>query len=391
MTIYLLTSQPKTKEAEAIEAKLKNIVPELRSIGKVDEIVAKITDPAEGKIIVIVVSPILAAGQIDDFINISTRYSKNIFFILVSNEISALNYKRLIRTEAADWVAASSPLQEISEIIQRQDTRNDSEHIASQAKAKPTIVSFLPSMGGVGNTTIALEVALHIKLAKASRNWKICYVDLDFQTSHVCDYLDIEARLQIREIIDQPERLDEQLFALFISHHSCGLDVFAAPRSKLDLCEINIDALDALFALILEKYEFIVLALPVPWFNWMVPTLTNSDAVIMTGINTIPCLRQMRSTLDAVLGAKVSSSKIAIVINRATQKLFGRIDRKEHVEAVLTEKNIFYVHEDPSALDRVNAGTPAALGDSGRRVKDFAKIGSFCAAIKQAAARKIAG
>src|SRR5262249_1050910 len=252
-----------------------------------------------------------------------------------------------------------------------------------RADVRPTVISFLPCMGGVGNTAIALEVALQIKLAKATGSWKICYLDLDFQTSHVCDYLDIEARLQIHEILDRPERLDEQLFELFISHHACGLDVFAAPRSKLDPCEINADALDPLLEMISEKYDFIVLDLPVPWFSWTALTLENSNAVVVTGINTIPCLRQMRATLDAVLETKAASSQVAVVMNRVTRRLVGGIERRGHVESVFPKETIFYVEENRGAADRVNTGTPAAL--AGTHAKDFAKIASFCTNVKQRA------
>ena len=287
MTIYLLISdsQENKSQIEAIEAKLKSIVPELRKIGKMEDIAAEISGKADTKITVIFVSPDLPDSGIDNIINVANRYHHRVFFILVSNEISGADYKRLIRSGGADWVAAKGSLQEIPELVYKKNIRAVA---SSQAISKPTVVSFLPCMGGVGNTTIALEVALYMKVAKATRSWKICYLDLDFQTSHVCDYLDIEARLQIQEILDRPERLDEQLFELFVSHHTSGLDVFAAPRSKLDPCEIDAAVLDPLFEMILEKYDYIVLDLPVPWFSWTIPTLENSDAVIITGLNTIP-------------------------------------------------------------------------------------------------------
>ena len=146
-----------------------------------------------------------------------------------------------MRSGGADWVAAKGSLQEIPELIYKKNYPTDAPLQAGQNDNRFVLAN---CMGGVGNTTIALETALRIKLAKASRSWKICYLDLDFQTSHVCDYLDIEARLQIHDILDRPERLDEQLFELFVSHHSSGLDVFAAPRSKLDPCEIDAAVLD---------------------------------------------------------------------------------------------------------------------------------------------------
>ena len=387
MTIYLLTSEPSKKNDQiaAIEAKLLNIIPELRKIEKIENIAAEISAKRDTKIFVIFVSPTLPGSGIDNLINIASRYRDRVFFILISNEISGADYKRLIRSGGADWIAAKGSLQEIPELIYKQNLPADK---APQTDIKPTIISFLPCMGGVGNTTIALEVALRIKLAKATRSWKTCYIDLDFQTSHVCDYLDIDARFQIHDILERPERLDEQLFELFVSHHACGLDVFAAPRSKLDPCEIDAAVLDPFLEMILEKYDYIVLDLPVSWFSWTVPTLESSDAIIMTGINTIPCLRQMKATLDEVVKTKVSSSQVAIVMNRVTHRLLGGIERRKHVESVFPNENIFYVAEHRDAVDRVNTGTPAALG--GDHAKDFAKLLSFCTTVRQTPKRETA-
>lgn len=380
MTIYLLIpdSPADNGQVKAIESKLVGIIPELRKIGKIEDIAAEISGKANAKIVVIFVSPDLPGAIVDNIVNVAIRYRHRLFMVLVSNEISGADYKRLIRSGGADWVAAKGSLQEIPELIYKQSLSVDA---AEQAVTKPTIVSFLPCMGGVGNTTIALEVALQIKLAKATRSWKVCYVDLDFQTSHVCDYLDIEARFQIQELLDRPERLDEQLFELFVNHHACGLDVIAAPRSKLDPCEIDAAVLDPLLEMILEKYDYIVLDLPVSWFSWTIPTLENSDAIIVTGINTIPCLRQMKATMDAVVKAKVSSSKVSIVMNRVTHRLIGGIERQGHVKSVFPNENIFYVEEDSRAVDRVNTGTPAALG--GSHTKYFSKLAAYCTTLRQ--------
>ena len=381
MTIYLLTSESSKKNDQigAIEAKLLTIIPELRKIEKIEDIAAEIGGKPDTKIVVIYVSPTLPGSGIDNIINIASRYRHRVFFVLVSNEISGADYKRLIRSGGADWVPAKGSLQEIPELIYKQNLPAS----APQTDIKPTVISFLPCMGGVGNTTIALEVALRIKLAKATRSWKTCYIDLDFQTSHVCDYLDIDARFQVHDILERPERLDEQLFDIFVSHHACGLDVFAAPRSKLDPCEIDAAVLDPFLDMIFEKYNYIVLDLPVSWFSWTVPTLESSDAIILTGINTIPCLRQMKATLDTVVKTKVSSSQVAIVMNRVRHRLLGGVEKRAHVESVFPHENIFYVGEHADAVDRVNTGTPAALG--GGHVKDFAKLVSFCTSLRQIA------
>lgn len=390
MITYLLAPDTTNPQNEAIEAKLRAILPELRHIKRIEDLAIEI-GRSEGKIVVIFLSPSLPPEGIQNFINISMRHRDRVFFILISNEISTNDYKRLIRSGGADWVSAGGSLQEIPEIIHRQSARRPTaESVSANEKSSPTILSFLPAMGGVGNSTVALEVALQIKLLKGRASPKVCYVDLDFQTSHVCDFLDIEARLQIQEIFEYPERLDEQLFELFISRHKTGLDVFAAPRSKLDPCEVNVAALDALLEMILERYDFIVLDLPVAWFGWTIPTLENSNAILVTGINTIPCLRQLRATLDAVLAAKTSSSEIAIVLNKVSRRLFGRIERQHHVKRVLGDQTVFYVSDDPSTTDRVNIGTPAALAGSGRNAKEFARLARFCVGLRKNAPQKMA-
>src|SRR5262249_7888351 len=144
------------------------------------------------------------------------------FFILISEDIAASDYKRLVRTGGADWVSAAAVPQEVLDIMSRQRSGIDAR---PASRGEPVVVCFAPSAGGVGNTTLTVEVASYLKSSKPTKHREICIVDLDFQSSHVCDHLDIEPRLQIQEISSSPERLDEQLFDIFVSRHASGLHV----------------------------------------------------------------------------------------------------------------------------------------------------------------------
>ena len=265
--------------------------------------------------------------------------------------------------------------------------------------AKPVAVSFVPSAGGVGNTTLALEAAIRLKTDKATRERRICIVDLDFQGSHVCDYLDLEPRLKIQEILDHPERLDAQLFEIFISRHASGLHVFAAPRSKLDLCDLNVSALDAFFSLASLRYDLILIDLPSIWFAWTEQIVSASDGVIVTGVNTIPRLRQAVETLAAVraVGKPLPAAaaapaqaqdqpkrEIAVAINRCRRLFIGRgMLHQHHVETVLGGEKIFFIGEEAMALESVNTGTPIGLAKTGGAfAKEIAALAAFCAGLK---------
>jgi pilus assembly protein CpaE len=288
-----------------------------------------------------------------------------------------------VRSGGADWVSASAPAQEILDIIVQRPARPEA---AVTAKTRPILVSFVPSAGGVGNSTLAIEVAIQMRRGNATANRRVCLVDLDFQTSHVCDYLDIEPRLHIEEISANPERLDNQLFEVFASHHDSGLDVFASPRSKFDTCGLDFAALDGLFGLISTRYDLIMIDFPLSWYSWTPKIIAASSGIIVSGVNSIPGLRQIAETLTTLRTTTDLFGEIRVAINNCERGLFGRVARRQHVASVLSGEQIFYVRNDSAALESINTGMPMALSHPRRGIsKDIAKMTAFCNGLTSAA------
>src|SRR4029079_11107655 len=97
------------------------------------------------------------------------------------------------------------------------------------------IYTFMPAVGGAGVTTLAIQTALLLLNSGASGRMSTCLVDLDFQHGACCDYLDIEPRLDLKEIEPRPERLDRQLLEIMLSRHASGLEVIAAPNQPAEM------------------------------------------------------------------------------------------------------------------------------------------------------------
>jgi hypothetical protein len=63
----------------------------------------------------------------------------------------------------------------------------------------------------------------------------------------------------------------------------------------------------------------------------------------------------------------------------------GGVRHRRHVETVLGDERVFYVSEEPVALESVNTGTPIGLNkSSGSFVKDIAALAAFCGGLKSA-------
>jgi pilus assembly protein CpaE len=388
MPVFLLQGNAKGADETAIERALRAAIPDLTGIASLDAAAAlRAKSAVREPVIVIVILPQADRACFDRLVEFSTRHASEAFLILIGDEISASDYKRLVRGGGADWASAKADPREVLDIIAR---RRRNEGSASSAYPRPAggravTVSFIPSAGGVGNTTLAVEAAAHLKTDKATRQRTICLVDLDFQTSHMCDYLDSEPRLHIAEFSSAPERLDEHLFESFRTRHDSGIDVFAAPRSKFSAESLNIHALDALLSMITVRYDLVLLVFPLPWFSWTAQIIAASDGVVVTGINTIPCLRQISETLALVRASGAAAPQVVIAVNRCERTLFGSIVRRNHAEMVLRDEQVFFIATRPEAAESVNMGVPMMLGPTAGKLRgELAPLANFCAQLRSA-------
>jgi pilus assembly protein CpaE len=381
MPIVLLSTDNDAARTAPIEERISDAIPNVVKIRAIEDITCEIAKGGDEITYVLFLAPANDVNYIDHVIRIAEKYRDSIFFIVISEDISGNDYKRLIRTGGAEWVSSNANPREIVDITNRQRAGTNT---ASEQRNKPSLISFVPSAGGVGNSTLAVEVAVHLTKSKAGAKQRVCLLDLDFQTSHVCDYLDIQPRLQIEEISNNPERLDNHLFEVFVSHHSSGIDVFASPRSKFDPCRLNFLALDGLFEMFSARYDLILIDFSTSWSSWTPKILAASQAVVVTGINSIPGLRQIGETLAVIRDLVEVPIELRVAINRCELGAFGRVVRRQHVERILQNESIFYVRNDPMILEAINTGTPSAISGPRRKFsKDIAKIARFCQTLQR--------
>jgi pilus assembly protein CpaE len=381
MQIYLWSAGANSETSRAIEHRMRAAISDLITISDIDDVLFRGSKRLNEPVFVTVFVPSNDRRLFVHLTELAERHQDWLFLILIGDDISIDDYKRLARTGGAEWVSTNAGPQEILDIISRRQTRLANAR-PERSPARSVAISFIPSAGGVGNTTLAVEAGIYLKTTKTTRAHSVCLIDLDFQCSNGCDYLDIEPRLQIQEISTNPERLDAQLFDIFVSHHISGLDVFAAPRTKFDYCNLAVSALDNLFTIAASRYDLILVDLPVTWFQWTSNVIAASDAALVVGLNTVPGLRQIAETLAAVRAIPNAPERVVVAVNRCQRRLVGRIARRQHVETALPSEQVLYVGEEPGAIESINVGTPMALKNSYRSIgKDIAALADFCASV----------
>lgn len=382
MPTYFLSTNHDPSRSSELERRIKQAIPDLLRISNLSDLESTLQVKTKGQVYVLIDAPTNTEKNIDDLIGIANRHRNSVLFVAISDDISATDYKRLVRSGGTDWVSTAGAPQEILDIINKR--HGSPVHKGETDSTEPVVIAFVPSAGGVGNSKLASEVGVWLKINKATKDRRVCLIDLDFQTSHVCAYLDLEPKLRIDVVAKNPERLDAHLFEILKSRHATGLDVVAAPRSKFDFNELTVATLDALFDMAATRYDLILIDLPLVWFPWTFDIITNADGLIVTGTNTIPCLHQIAETIAATRSNRTDAASIAIAINRCERSIFGSISRLQHVNHILGQEKVFFVRNDPSTMvDSINTGAPLFTGyRTSRAARDIGAVASHCAQLK---------
>ena len=118
MAIYLTQRGGDETRVDEIEGKLKSTIPDLKRVPSVEAIDPKAVNGAERSIVILAAASRMGPN-VDELIDAVRRSPRNLFFIVVGGDISASDYKRLIQSGNADWVAEVGLPHEIRDIVER--------------------------------------------------------------------------------------------------------------------------------------------------------------------------------------------------------------------------------------------------------------------------------
>jgi pilus assembly protein CpaE len=205
----------------------------------------------------------------------------------------------------------------------------------SAGTTEAQIYTFVPASGGVGLTTLAIETAMLLLKGDGSQKSSTCIVDLDFQHGSVCDYLDLEPRLDLDEIEPRPDRLDRQLLEVMMSQHSSGLQVIAAPSRPAEMRSFDFEVVTRLIDLVASHFDNVVIDVPRTWFAWTDSVLIGSNRLFLVTEMTVPGLKHARHLVNVIRERLVDGPRPEVIVNRFEQRLFGPGLRRADIEQAL--------------------------------------------------------
>jgi pilus assembly protein CpaE len=221
-------------------------------------------------------------------------------------------YREIVDAGASDYLVKPVTEKALASALARTEESTTS-HVADSAPQKKSRIAVIGSRGGVGASTLALNLAWIIG---EERRYKTALVDLDLEFGTVALSLDLEPTRGLREALENPARVD----GLFISSATAKLtehlSIMATEENLTSEVQFNPNAVDALFEALGRTHDAIVVDLPRPSYAVRRRVFeAASEIILVTELN----LSGLRDSLRLLRGIQevAPETPVIVVANRS--------------------------------------------------------------------------
>ena len=229
---------------------------------------------------------------------------------------------------------------------------------ASSADEPASVVAVFSPKGGVGRTTIAVNLAV----AAASLGRKVALVDASFQFGDVGVLLNLNPRNKsIGDLANELQTGEAESLDTFMITHSSGVRVLLAPPSPEQAELIGPMAVKKVLQRLRQDHELIVVDCPSSFNEPTLAVLDESDMILTVLSLEITSVKNMRLFLEVSEQLGYANEKIRLVLNRADSTLGIRVADVEHSIGRKVDHTI--VSDGRSVVYALNRGVPFFLSN----------------------------
>jgi pilus assembly protein CpaE len=207
---------------------------------------------------------------------IAQAKSREIRVILIAEDVTPASLHQLLRKGADEFVPYPLPEQELQYAIDRlnkpepeqaQPTRNPHQ-LHSGASREGAVIVCHGLAGGVGSTTMAVNLAWELAQLSDEETPSVCLIDLDLQHGTVSTYLDLPRREIVFEMLSETETMDEDIFSQAILSFEDKLQVLTAPADMVPLDIIGPEDVQRVIDMARSHFDYVIIDMPKTLVQW---------------------------------------------------------------------------------------------------------------------------
>ena len=257
---------------------------------------------------------------------------------------------------------------ELRDMIQTWTSQAKPETAAGSAGKSGKVISVARSLGGVGSTTLAVNLADQLVDMKSGRGRKetnsVVLVDLDLQFGSVASFLDVDHSPALYQMAMEGTKPDATFLGQSMSETKPGLSVLSSPAGFAPLEALRPGQIKTLIEVLKHEFDYVIVDLPRALVEWISPVLEMSDRMFMVTDTSVPGIQQTRRLIDFYTDSNMGLN-VEVVINHEKKPMMMARHHKEAAK-VLERKFRYWMPEDAKAAgEAVDRGAP--LGQAAKR------------------------
>ena len=283
--------------------------------------------------------------------------------VLFSEGASEGDLRRAMRAGAREhlpWPCPAAELCETLRAVHEDSLRRGAPDFAaaSEPRAHPRVLAVTGAKGGVGKTTLAVNLAAALA---AETGEPTALLDLYTQFGDAALLLNLTPRRTLADLVRlDPAELDVRLLGDHLEPHPSGLSLLAGAAAPLPLDALTPAFLDRVLGLLKSSHRYIVLDVPPVLHATTLHALAHAHTVLLiANLFDLTTLADTRLWLEAVAGRHVASEAVQVLLNRVAPR--NRLQVPD-IERALGRPAACLVPNDGRLVPQsVNAGAPFVL------------------------------
>jgi pilus assembly protein CpaE len=283
------------------------------------------------------------------------KLNKGTEIFLTASSLDSAMLLEAMRSGAKEFLAQPIKKEEVVDAIRRFLDRVAAHSGKEDGQRKSgKILAFFGGKGGVGTTSIAVNVAAAINALPSKP--AVVLVDVNQHGGDLPLYLDLQPNHSFRDIATDLSRLDQAFLIRVLTKTDWGIQVLPSGYDDLSTGRLSPDCVEATLRLLQANFDYIILDCGHVLDLTTKKALELSTLILVTSTLMVPVVHRTKRILELLRGSGFPSNKIRLVMNRF---LAAEQDVLKETEEILKQKAFWLFPNDyPSASQAVNGGKP---------------------------------
>ncbi len=243
--------------------------------------------------------------------------ASNIPCIAIVPDLTTAVMRRLVHAGMRDVIGHPAPYTDLSITIQAllnaeiDRRRNQAAPTSAPRRGKLVVVS--SPKGGVGTTTIAVNLAVALRQLTST---PVVLTDFGLQFGDVGVHLNLWSRHTMQDLVSKSTEIDETMLNGVLQEHKSGVRVLLAPNEPEVVSEITAEQIDHILDSLLEHYTYVVADIWSFLDEIALKLIQRADEILVVATPEIPTLKNTKHFLSYVRKHGLSTGRITLVLNR---------------------------------------------------------------------------